>query len=200
MLFGLRFLATQDSRYSFMLWNLLLATIPLLFAYTLHHRLQTTGWRQPINILLTLLWLGFLPNSFYLLSDLIHLKNTGEINMLYDAVLFASFIFNGYIAGFASLYIIHINLIKRIVRRQTFFIILGILLVTSFAIYLGRSLRWNSWDLVFNPFAIIFDVSESIVDPSSFPQAFVTTGSFFLLLSSIYTVAWETMGLLREQI
>lgn len=191
MLLFIRVSSAGIWRYGFLLWNLMLAWLPLLFAWQLAQRLPKTTWRQPVNVLLTLVWLGFLPNSFYLVSDLIHLHPTGEVSLLFDAALFFSFIFNGYVAGFMSLYIIHTELLKRLQRLRAHLVIAGVLFLSGFAIYLGRNLRWNTWDVVFNPAGILFDVSERLINPISHPQAFTTTMLFFLILGSMYMVIWQ---------
>jgi uncharacterized membrane protein len=113
-------------------------------------------------------------------------------------VMFGSYIFNGYFVGFLSLYMIHRQLLKRMSSIRAYLTINGVLLVCSFAIYLGRSLRWNSWDLLFQPAGILFDVSEGIINPASHPESVVTTGTFFLLLSSTYLVIWELVRALKS--
>jgi uncharacterized membrane protein len=191
LLFALRSLESQSDRYWFLIWNLVLAWLPLAFVWCLLKRVRTTPWLSWQNVALSLLWLGFLPNSFYLVSDLIHLHTTGEVSLLYDAVMFCSFIFNAYVAGFMSLVLMHRLLLTRIAYKKAFGVILTVLLACSFAIYLGRSLRWNTWDVLVNPAGLLFDVSDRIVHPGSHPQALVTTATFFLLLGSMYLVIWE---------
>lgn len=197
LLFGLRVLESDSTRYWFLLWNLLLAWLPLGFAAWLAARLRRTGWSLPGNVVLTLLWLGFLPNSFYLISDLIHLEATGEVGLLYDVVLFCSFIFNAYVAGLISLYLVHRQLLRRLPRPRAHGVIGLVLLACSFAIYLGRNLRWNTWDVLINPAGLLFDVSDRVINPAAHPQAFVTTLTFFVLLGGIYVVIWELVQALR---
>ncbi len=185
-----RIVDADNVRYYFLLWNLLLAGVPLGLAVWLRARLKTTSWLNWVNLLITTLWLLFLPNSFYLVTDLIHLHQTYEVNILYDAVMFTSFIANGFILGYMALYYVHIELASRVRRRDAHLVISGVLLVCSFAIFLGRYLRWNSWDVFLHPAGVLFDVSSQIIDPSS-PSLFVTTFSFFILLTSIYGVVWN---------
>ncbi len=198
-LFGLRVLGAENFRFWFLFWNLALAWIPLLLATMLSRSLKKQRWLSWKNIGLSLLWLGFLPNSFYILSDLIHVRPTGEINILFDVVLFTSIIFNAYIFGFMSLYMVHHELLKRL-RAQTAHLLVGVvLLICSFAIYLGRFLRWNTWDIIAHPIGLLFDVSDRIINPVAHPQAFSTTVIFMLLLSSMYYVIFELVRLLRSQ-
>ncbi|CAN5645284.1 hypothetical protein BH23PAT1_BH23PAT1_3990 [soil metagenome] len=198
-LFAARVAGGASTRFWFLIWNLILAWLPLLFAWLLVKRLKTNRWRQPMSIFLGVLWLGFLPNSFYLVSDLIHLHVTGEVNVLYDAVMFTSFIFNGYVAGFMSLYLVHGALLKRFSYHAVNLIVGGVLLACSYAIYLGRVLRWNTWDVLVNPAGVLFDLSEQVVNPISHPQLFMTTVTFFLLLSSMYFVIWRLIRALRAK-
>lgn len=197
LFFAFRVIGAGNNRYLFLIWNLLLGWLPLLFAWLLKVRLSKTPWFSVGNLLLTLLWLGFLPNSFYIVSDLIHLHSTGEISVLYDATMLFSYIFNGYVLGFMSLYIIHVQLIKRLSPKIVNLFIAGIILICSFAIYLGRYLRWNTWDVLINPAGLLFDVSDRIVNPAAHPQAFSTTATFFVLLSSMYIVCWQLVSALK---
>lgn len=196
VLYLIRVWAAGNYRYGFLLWNVFLGWIPLLFAWLLIRRLPRTRWSSAVNIALSVAWLGFLPNSFYLVSDLIHLRSTGEVSLLYDAVLFLSCIFNGYVAGFASLYLLHHEVLRRLGRIQSHVWVAGVLLACGFAIYLGRYLRWNSWDVLVNPFGILFDLSDRAINPLAYPQLFSTTFTFFVLLGSMYIVLWQFMAAL----
>ncbi len=196
LLFGMRVIATGSVEYWFLFWNLLLAWVPLLCVWLLAKSLREKTWLHPVPVALTLAWLAFLPNSFYIISDLIHLQNTGEIGLLFDAVLFLSFIWNGAVAGMLSMLWIHKQLLKRRTAEVAAWIMAGVIAATSFAIYLGRSLRWNTWDALVNPAGIIFDVSERVINPLAHPQVFITTLTFFVLIGSMYLVVWSFVQLL----
>ena len=191
LLFVLRVLGAGNIGYWFMFWNLLLAWVPVGLSWLLIRYLNNNSWREPKAVGLTLLWLAFLPNSFYMVSDLIHLRQTGDIGILFDVVLLVSFIWNGLLAGFISLVLVHKALMQRTSLHLAHSFIAAILLAISFAIYLGRSLRWNSWDVLTNPGGLLFDVSERVINPFTYPQAVVTTGTFFVLLGSMYLVIWQ---------
>jgi len=191
---------TSDSlRYGFLFWNLFLAWLPLLFSWWLIKRLPTSRWFSWQNILLTTLWLGFLPNSFYITSDLIHLQSTGEVSLLYDLVMFMSFVWISTLMGFVSLYMIHKQLLLRLDRAWAHNLIALVLLLCSFAIYLGRYLRWSTWDVLINPAGILFDISDRFISPRSHPQTFTTTASFFLLYGSMYWVIWQLISILQSK-
>lgn len=184
--------------YFFMIYNMALAFIPLVLAIWLTHRLKTKGWLTFGNIVLTLLWLGFLPNSFYMITDLIHVQSSIGIDLLYNIVLVLMCIFNALISGYISLYLVHWALLKRFYYRNVHILIGFIILLCSFAIYLGRYLRWNSWDVIVNPAGLLFDVTDSVASPSTHPQVFSTTVSFFFLLTTMYVVIWQITRVLRQ--
>lgn len=191
LLFILRVIDSQSLRYWFLIWNLFLAWVPLLLSFVLVTRLKKTRWSDPLNMLITFGWLLFLPNSFYLVSDLIHLQTTFEVSVLYDAVLFTSFIVNGFIGGYLSVYFIHVEIINRYSAKLANWIITSVFLLCGFAIYLGRVLRWNSWDLFTNPASLAFDLSEQVVNQAAQSRASVTTLSFFILIGGMYAALWQ---------
>lgn len=189
----------NTTHYWFLNWNLILAWLPLFIAWRLCKKLKHQSWLSWQNITLSILWLGFLPNSFYISSDLIHLQTAAASNILYDTAMLLSYSLNGYLLGFTSLFLIHRQLIKRTRAQYAHALIAAALLLCSFAIYLGRYLRWNTWDVLINPAGVLFDVSDRILNPASHPQTFVTTLSFFALLGSIYVVVWQMAKALGQK-
>lgn len=192
----IRMLSAQTDRYNFLLWNLFLAYVPLLLAFKFWKRLPANAWLKPVNILLLLGWFAFLPNSFYLASDLIHLNDTGEISKLFDGTMLLSFIFNGFAAGFLSVYLVHTELLRRFGRRAHL-AIGAVFMACGFAVYLGRYMRWNSWDILTNPVGVLFDVSERVFNPIAHPESILTTLTYFLLLSTMYGLLWQLVRAIR---
>ena len=184
--------------YSYLLFNLCLSWIPLLLTFWLLKLLRTELWSSWLALLASFLWLLFLPNSFYMVSDFIHLQDVPVGYVLYDAVMFSAFIVTSLVLGFASVYLVHRQLIKRFATQTAALWIGLILLLCSFAIYLGRDLRWNSWDVLTNPAGFIFDLSDRLVHPSNYGQIVLTVLSFFVLLAGLYNLLWQTAKLLRH--
>ena len=185
-LYVCRMVSGESYRYWFLNWNLFLAWLPVLFSYLLIQKIRSGKWLSLRPLLLTVLWLGFLPNSFYLVTDFIHLKSTGEVSLLYDAVMFMTFAWNGQLLGFISVYGVHTELLKRLKSSYVTLLLGALFLLSGFAIYLGRFLAWNTWDILINPVGILADLGERIVHPSHYPTTFSTTALFFLTLSTIY--------------
>lgn len=198
-LLTLRIQLSDSSRYIFLLWNLVLAVIPLLLAWWLVMRIRKHGWLRPKQLLLTLLWLVFLPNSFYLISDFVHLRQTYEASLLYDIVMLKSFVVAGLVMGYASVYMVHRQLTRRLAAHTSWALISIIFLLSSFAIYLGRFTDWNSWDIVFKPAGLLFDVSDRFINPAIHGETYLTTVTFFVLLLVGYWVVWEAARLVRSE-
>jgi uncharacterized membrane protein len=196
-LFGYGAWHNHSLDYIYLPWNLFLAWIPLLLAVWLAKILRRKLWSSWGAMIVSLLWLGFLPNSFYMISDFIHLQDVQTVDVLYDAVMFASFIFTGVVLGMSSLYLVHIELRRRFRTFGTGLAMVLILLLCSFAIYIGRDLRWNTWDVLITPASLLVDVSQRLLYPTEYPQMFLTVGSFFVLFGSIYTVIWHSTRLLK---
>ena len=100
---------------------------------------------------LAALWLLFLPNAPYLLTDLIHLGSRDDAPLWFDLVLFSAFAWTGAFLGFLSIYLMQVVVRRTHGALLGWALVGGSLLASGFGIYLGRSLRWNSWDFVTSP-------------------------------------------------
>ena len=80
-------------------------------------------------------------------------------------------------------------------NRVVSLLVVCVTLVTSgFGIYLGRFLRWNSWDAIFNPHLLAADILPRLTDPFAHPRTLVVT----LLFSTFLTIAYLTVRLLGQ--
>lgn len=184
--------SNHNLEFWYLLWNLFLAWIPLLIGLWLVQVIKTKPWSGWQGMILSLIWLAFLPNSFYMISDFIHLQDYQRVDVVYDTAMFASFVLTSLFLGYASLHLVHVELARRFRNRITAWVwISAILALCSFAIYLGRDLRWNSWDVLTSPAGILFDVSDIVLHPTEHMLAFTTTLTFFVLLLSVYIVVWQ---------
>ncbi len=180
-------------------WNLFLAWVPLLLSLWLLKVLRTHLWSSWRAIILTLFWLGFLPNSFYIVTDFIHLQDAPSVDLVFDVVMFGSFILNGFLIGLISLYLVHGQLRWRMRNRNSTLALAGIIFLVSFAIYIGRDLRWNTWDVLLNPASLLFDVSDRLLHAGAHPEMFTATFGFFVLIGTVYGIAWHAAKATRQQ-
>lgn len=199
MLLIFRIAFTESLRYTFLFWNLILAIVPALIAWWLARRVRTHGWLKWQQIGLTALWVSFLPNSFYLITDLIHLRPNYEADILFDITLLTGFIMAGLAFGYGSIYLMHIEILKRLRERWAYGIVALLFVAVSFAVFLGRYMRWNTWDIVLRPAGLLFDISDRVINVDAHLQSYQITLVMSLLLFSGYSVMFETARLLKTK-
>lgn len=147
------------------LWNLYLLIVPFfLFAFfsrswDFFYLLKTKG--KIILSLIFLLWLIFVPNTIYVLTDMRHI--TGYCPSSYYNVctlnawmifFFFSYAVIGLIAYVFALKSMAAFLSKKLSIKNYFFIIPVVPLI-SLGVLLGLLDRWNTWDIFFNPLYIL---------------------------------------------
>jgi uncharacterized membrane protein len=188
-LLAARWVYSDFGAYRFLLWNLFLAWIPLVAAvgvYDLNRRGTGLGGLLP----LTALWLLFLPNAPYMLTDLIHLGTRDDAPLWFDLVLFSAYAWTGALLGFLSIYLMQV-VVRRLAGALWSWAFVGMsLLACGFGIYLGRELRWNSWVVVTNPGPLLSDIWARLSDPFAYPRTLGMTVAVASLLSVLYLVLY----------
>ncbi|MBD3238280.1 MAG: DUF1361 domain-containing protein [Candidatus Moranbacteria bacterium] len=179
------FYSQGSVRYLFLNWNLFLAWIPLIISVLLNI-CSRKRYPKQIQIILFLTWIVFFPNSLYIITDLFHLKPTYDIAFWFDLILIMSFAWNGLIVGFVSLIFIEDFIVQKTKESKYAKAVAIIsLFLASFGIYVGRYLRWNSWDILTNPISLFYDIFSHIFDPISHFRSIGMTLFFaaFLILA-----------------
>lgn len=180
----LRYLITETKVFLFLNWNLFLALIPwLISSFIVIKELQK---KKILVFFLVILWLLFFPNSPYILTDLFYLRLIYSAPIWYDLIVILSFAWTGLIYGFVSLMDIEKILKQYINGKLVTIITITFLFITSFGIYLGRYLRWNSWDFLSNPFGLFSDIVERFINPFDYPRTWGMTVLMGLLLNMMY--------------
>ena len=179
--------------YLFLIWNLFLAWIPFVLSGLINHVYQNAKKGLWLKILLGLcfaLWLAFFPNAPYMLTDFVHFSGRSflefsngviQFEAWYDFIMFSSFIITGFLLGFISLRIVHMiikNMLGAMWGWVFAFVSLGL---GSYAIYLGRFIRLNSWDIWHNPAKLVKSVLNSFTSKN-----FLFVMLFTLMLSMLY--------------
>lgn len=178
-----RVLVTRHGLFLFLAWNLLLALIP----YALSTLLGLADGPLPRARLLLPLgaaWLLFFPNAPYILTDLFHLETRPGVPLWYDLALILSCAWNGLMLAYASLMDMQTLVQRRLGPVAGWAFATLALLLSSFGIYLGRYLRFNSWDVLANPLTLFFDIAHRLLHPFTYPRTWGVTVVFgvFLLL------------------
>ena len=164
-----RIFLTGNISYIFLSWNLFLAWVPLILAIIIRnvHRRGSSQFSKMALWPLFSLWLLFFPNAPYLITDLVHVNYQYGAKYWFDLVLIYLFAFSGLSTGMMSLYWVHQ------VIKETFSPFWGWLAVTcssllaGYGVYLGRILRWNSWDLFAHPWQLLQDSASQIHDQTA---------------------------------
>lgn len=193
-----RILFSDSYRFVFLIWNLVLAAVPAILAWWLIERLKTRSWLAWQQILISTAVIAFLPNTFYLITDFVHLRQTSEASLYFDVVMLSSYVFNGMVLGFITIYLLHREFIRRVGENRALGVVMFIFLLASFATYLGRFTRFNTWDILLRPAGLLFDVSDRFVNPTQHTDTFIATATLFTVISSAYLVFYTGLRLLRR--
>lgn len=196
----LRFRAslTGSTDYAFLIWNLFLAWIPFVIAYTTYITPISRRWLYFIVPFSAILWLIFFPNAPYILTDFQHLSNAGaNIPVWYDVMLLIWFSFTGLFLGMVSLF-----LMQEIVRREFgrwlgWGFVLAASGFSSIGVCVGRFLRWNSWDILGNFGGMAQFTLYYILNPT--PRSLIFAGMFVPFFLFVYLLLYTFGHLLLEQ-
>jgi uncharacterized membrane protein len=168
----------------FLVWNLALAWIPLFFAAGFA-ALNRTLWQLPLG----LGWLAFLPNSVYLVTDLAHLGDGVE---LWRHVLQYGFAaWTGIMLGVVSLRLVHAR------TERDYGVVCGWLVVvvsiglSAIGVVIGRFQRWNSWDLVRQPNAVVATTLEWMRSPFADQQSTGVALAIAAFFGLAYLTIWS---------
>ena len=178
-LYSFRVFYTGKGMFGFLVWNLFLATIPYIMVVKLKR--ISSLW----SYVLLGFWLLFLPNAPYIITDFVHLKYAVKGLFWLDVLLIYTFANTGLLLGILSTYKVY-QLVKKkwntIIARIVVFIVS---LLSGFGVYLGRFLRFNSWDFFENP---MFIVKRSILSFNDYRSWLMTfgLGTFLWILFLAY--------------
>ncbi|MBE7435811.1 MAG: DUF1361 domain-containing protein [Anaerolineales bacterium] len=198
ILVRLRIEMSGTADYAILVWNLFLAWLPLLISYAASGFVSRRRFTAIIVLPAAALWLLFFPNAPYILTDLIHLRHPREhVPVWFDTLLINWFAWTGMLLGVYSLFLMQ-TLVRRAFGRIAgwiFVLIVGTL--CGVGTYIGRFLRWNSWDVVFDPVARLGELLTYAMNPSL--QSIMFISIFSSLFIFIYVATYSFGLLLHEQ-
>jgi uncharacterized membrane protein len=180
-LLAARIVRSHTVTYFFLIWNLFLAFVPPVAAM-LFARARSTFAR----IAWFLVWLAFLPNAPYIATDFIHLRMRPPIPLWFDVALLLSCAATGILFAFTSVADVQSVIAERWGKRIAWTFALAVLVLCGFGIYLGRFLRWNSWELATEPFAKMAYLAGSAAHPMSHPRTIAVTVIYGITLALGY--------------
>lgn len=171
VLISARVIYTESILYLFLVWNLILAGIP----YLLSEKLKTKIRFKLSTVSLLALTILFLPNAPYITTDLFHLRGNFGDSIWYDTLLILSFAWSGLLLFFHSLNNIDAFMRSWLPSKKRSLMLVAIILLCAYGIYIGRYLRFNSWDVVSNPFSLLSQMLDHVINPFSHPRTWGMT-------------------------
>jgi uncharacterized membrane protein len=186
-------LISNQLSYRFVPWNLFLAWLPYIFSLTMAaiHLLRPRWWWA--QIIPGALWLLFLPNAFYIMTDLIHLTQRQSIPIWYDAGLLAITAWTGIFLAIVSLHTVQGIVQSYFGTLLSWGFALVVIGLSGYGVYLGRFLRWNSWDVLSNPKGIAYDTLSPLINPLTYADKI----GFMVMYTSLFLVTYLTYAWLR---
>lgn len=181
---ALRVHRTHSAWFGFMAWNLVLAMVPYYCA-----RLLQTCWHRQRRVtiqfvVIAFAWLVFFPNAPYVLTDVIHLG--GDALWWYDLPLVMAFAGTSWLAGLVSLAMVDDVLVRAAGSLPARAVVLATCWLSGLGVYLGRFLRFNSWDVIQSPRALATTAMNQLVPPWRHAQPHAFALFFAALLFGSY--------------
>jgi uncharacterized membrane protein len=181
----------------YLVWNLFLAWIPYVCARAIWRAGRASA---PLALLLPLLavWLVFLPNAPYLVTDVVHLHRHAQgMALVVEVALFGTVGLAGILLGVAAMQPVHRIVAERYgaIASRVFPPVIAV--AVAFGVYLGRVQRWNSWDFVSTPGKLLHATWSVVGDPIAHPRAVGGIALFSLAFLVVYCALTAERGPLR---
>jgi uncharacterized membrane protein len=148
--------------FAFLAWNLFLAYLPFLISKRMTMQRPKRKW---IFLFGAFAWLLFIPNAFYIITDLFHLDMNESVPLWYDLALLLSFAWTGLLFGILSVRQMEKLFEQAFNRKLDLFFILPVMALNGFGVFVGRYLRFNSWDVITSPIQLIKDIVYLFIHP-----------------------------------
>jgi len=180
-----RHIITGKRTYYFLNLNLLLALIPLFISIFI----SLEFFRNKSKILtaiLFIIWLIFFPNAPYIITDLYYLNNHPERMFWYDLITILLFSWTGLLTGFISMDIIKESLFAKLPKIKNVIVVCFLFFLCAFGIYLGRDLRWNTWEIFVEPKEFSLDVIDRFINPIGHRRTWAFTFLMGIFLNITY--------------
>ena len=177
---------THDFIYASLAWNLFLAWLPLVFALLAGDEFRPANTRNWRFLGFAGAWLLFFPNAPYIFTDVVHLTTYFYRHFWVDLMLILLCALTGLVLGFVSLFLMQGVVRKLFGNLMSWVFIAGVAGLSGFGIYLGRFLRFNSWDIIWKPVAL----SRGIRDWATNPLAHSNSYAFPMLFAVFLFLAY----------
>jgi uncharacterized membrane protein len=185
-----RIVWTGNPHSAFLVWNLFLAWLPLVFALlACDHYHKSPGWNWRFFGFAGA-WLLFFPNAPYIITDLIHVTPRIYQHYWMDLILVLLCALTGLVLGFVSLFLMQSLVRGRFGWLAGWIFIAAIAGLSGIGIYLGRFLRFNSWDVLTNPLELYHGIGNWVGEPFANPRSFAFPVMFAAFLFVAYVMLY----------
>ena len=188
-----RIFYSDNITYGFLIWNIFLGAIPLFISLNLNNAIK-----KNLQWIMFAVWLIFFPNALYIITDLVHLKERHPVPLWFDIILIISAASNGLFFAYISLCRVELFLRSKFNNKKTELILFTSLFLGSFGVYIGRFLRWNSWDILMNPSGLAFEVLQHVFNPFQHPRTWSMTIILTLFFSIFYFIIKKIPGSINK--
>ena len=187
-----------EQHYSgWIFWNLFLAFIPLALSFWLFRgQSRSRSFLWWIGLIV---FIAFLPNAPYMLTDVIHLIAAirSDYSVWEITLIFIPLHVSAILCGFEAYVISLINQGHYLKQQGAEKFVVGSELLVhalcAVGIFLGRFLRFNSWDIVTNPDVVLFHTIDYLTDK----RPLLVIGITFVVLAVSYWIMKQlTLGVL----
>jgi uncharacterized membrane protein len=200
-------LAVADQNSAWMIWNTLLAWVPAVLALGLF-TLARDARRGPVWWGGAVLFVLFLPNAPYVVTDLVHLQTDvgragGGPVVTTVLPVYAVLIASGFLAYYASLAQLRRYLTHHGLGRYRTPVTLGLHAVVAVGIFLGRWSRLNSWEPVVHPRDALERTLLALTwadAPLLIAVMFVVTAAGHFVTRAVVETAWAGRSTLRPRL
>ena len=187
----LRPLRYDGIAFGSLIWDVFLAAVPFAISQFMWLRPAKS---TPMLFAGLFFWLLFFPNAPYLLTELKHIASLAPAAAIdqdpfwFDLVLLLSFAWTGLMLGHLSLLEVHRIVDERFGIGYGWIFAVSAVVLGSFGIYVGRFLRWNSWDVFIHPYGLVSDIANQLLHPWRGPSIYGVTLLFSIFLMLAYLV------------
>lgn len=188
MLIPARIIYTGRLTFIFLVWNLILAYVPYFITQMLNRKQEWIN-NKLVFAAIFFLWLAFIPNSFYIITDLFHLGdhyNDRKMPQWFDLAMILSFAWNGLLLGILSVRQMEKLFTAHIFKIHELLFIYPLMWMNAFGVYIGRYLRYNSWEVLTNPLQLIRDICVVLFHPLEYRYASGMIFCYSILMTLFY--------------
>lgn len=191
----LRIIIWGKFSYLYLLWNILLSFIPYIISLILVSLYREEKINNFFILFGLLFWILFIPNAHYLITDFIHLDEVKHAPLLFDTFLIFSSALTGLLFGLYSLSHVDEIIKSKFSKKVSSIILLSSFILIGFGIYLGRFLRFNSWDFFTNHTSLWKGVSSVFYGANGGVNAIL----YIILFTSFVYVSYKMWKYLKQE-